>query len=184
MGIRSLASHATRVAALIVIGVVTAHAAAEKLVTKKEIGGKVTIQVPKSFKMMSAAMLAAKYAPETRPTVAYSDDRGTVNIALSLTAQALSPDQVPTMYRTLEQQFRTAFPTAKWHESKLYERDGTRFFMLDLTMPAADTQIRNTIVGTSVQGKLFLATFNVTKDLEEQWLPTGQKVLDTLKIKK
>jgi hypothetical protein len=166
--------------------VVAAHSAeprvTDKLVSKEILDGKVTLSVPASFKLMSDEMRQTKYPNANRPEVVYTDPRGTVNLAFSLTPQPLEPEQIAAAQKALDQQFRATFPTAVWHESKVFERDGRKYFMLDLTTPAPDTTIRNTLVGTSLQGRLFMVTFNVTKELEAQWLPLGQKSLATLKV--
>ena len=45
-----------------------------------------------------------------------------------------------------------------------------------------DTEIRNILVGTSLQGRLLIVSFNVTKDLEEAWLPPADAIIQSLHI--
>ena len=44
------------------------------------------------------------------------------------------------------------------------------------------TEVRNMMVGTSVQGRLLLISFNVTKEHEAHWLTTAKKILYSIRI--
>lgn len=39
------------------------------------------------------------------------------------------------------------------------------------------------MMGTSVNGTLLLVSFNVTKELEETWLPVGEAVVQSLHVR-
>ncbi len=82
----------------------------------------------------------------------------------------------------METMFKRLHPSAVWFQSGLTTINGRAFFLLDLRTPALDTEIRNLMVGTSLQGRLLLITFNVTKQREARWLPTAQKILTSIKV--
>jgi len=86
------------------------------------------------------------------------------------------------MHQAMETMFKRLYPSAVWFQSGLKTINGRAFFLLDLRTPALDTEIRNLMVGTSLQGRLLLITFNVTQQHEARWLPTAQKILASIKV--
>ena len=127
-----------------------AEAAKEiSLIERSILDGKASIAVPAAFSLMSEEMRKIKYPNENRPAVVYTDERGAVNVAVNLTALSVSPDQLEATHETVVTNFRNLYPSAAWYESRLFEREGRRFFVIDLMTPAIDTEIRNMMLGTS-----------------------------------
>jgi hypothetical protein len=79
--------------------------------------------------------------------------------------------------------FRNLYPSAAWYGSRLFEREGHRFFAIDLMTPAVDTEVRNMMLGTSCGGRLLVVSFNVMRELAPAWIETGQKILSSLKLR-
>ncbi|MBK8495133.1 MAG: hypothetical protein IPL50_08915 [Chitinophagaceae bacterium] len=78
---------------------------------KKEIlEGKVEILLPKHFGIMPEEMLLLKYPSANRPTLVYSDENGTVNIAFNLTASRASQQQLESYKRFLFLLLNLHFP--------------------------------------------------------------------------
>jgi hypothetical protein len=42
---------------------------------------------------------------------------------------------------------------------------------------------RNTIVGTSLEGRLLIVSFNTTVPLEKEWLPVGTQIIQSIEVK-
>jgi hypothetical protein len=161
-----------------------AEASTEIPLTERSIlDGKASIAVPAAFSLMSDEMRKLKYPNENRPAVVYTDERGAVNVAVNLTALSVSPDQLEATHETVVTNFRNLYPSAAWYESRLFEREGQRFFVIDLMTPAIDTEIRNMMLGTSCGGRLLVVSFNVMRELAPAWTETGQKILSSLKIR-
>jgi hypothetical protein len=49
------------------------------------LSNKIEVLIPESFDIMSEEMLKHKYPLETRPTLVYTNEDGTVNVAFNLT---------------------------------------------------------------------------------------------------
>ncbi len=161
-----------------------AEAAKEiSLIERTILDGKASIAVPAAFSLMSDEMRKLKYPNENRPAVVYTDERGAVNVAVNLTALSVSPDQLEATHETVVTNFRNLYPSAAWYESRLFEREGQRFFVIDLMTPAIDTEVRNMMLGTSCGGRLLVVSFNVMRELAPAWIETGQKILSSLKIR-
>ena len=155
---------------------------AEALTPKVLLGGTVQVLVPAGFAPMSQELLRVKYPSTRRPTLVYSNASGSINLALNHTANPLQPNQLAEMHQAMETMFKRLYPSAVWFQSGLKTINGRAFFLLDLRTPALDTEIRNLMVGTSLQGRLLLITFNVTQQHEARWLPTAQKILASIKV--
>jgi hypothetical protein len=146
------------------------------------LDGKATLLIPKDFGPMREEMIKIKYPRERPPTVVYTNERGSVNVALNHTASKATAAQLPSLHKSMEDTFKKTFPTAEWVSSEMVTINGRRWFLLDLWTPTIDTTVRNMIVGTSLNGRLLLVTFNVTKELEETWSDAGKAVIESLRI--
>jgi hypothetical protein len=82
-----------------------------------------------------------------------------------------------------ETTFKKLHPSAEWFRSEVAKINGREFLVLELRTPAIDTEVRNIILGTSVDERLLMISFNVTKELEKEWLPAGRKIVESIKIK-
>jgi hypothetical protein len=147
------------------------------------LDGAVTLLIPESFGPMSEELLRLKYPSERRPTVVFSNERGSVNLATNLTANLVRPEQIAELHKAMEATFKNLYPSATWYRSEIITQDGRRYFVLDLLTPAVDTQIRNVMYGTSFRGRLLLFSFNVTRELEKSWLEIGRTMLSSVRIK-
>jgi hypothetical protein len=153
-----------------------------KLVEKMVLDGAVTVLIPESFSPMTEELLRLKYPRDGRPALAFANERGSVNLAMSLTGNAVRPEQIASLHKAVEATFKNLYPSATWYRSEIITQDGKTYFTLDLLTPAADTQIRNIMLGTSFRGRLLMLTFNVTRELEKDWLDTGRKMLSSIKL--
>ncbi len=146
------------------------------------LNGKLTLPIPKSFTSMSEEMLRIKYPSERRPTLVWTNESGSVNVAVNHTLNAVRPDQLPQLLETMESSLKNLHPSATWYRSEVASIEGKEFIVIDLRTPAVDTQIRNVMVGTSLEGRLLLVTFNVVERLENTWLPVGNKIIMSTRI--
>jgi hypothetical protein len=152
------------------------------LAEKQLLDGKVTMLIPKEFEVMSEEMLKVKYPSERRPTLVYTNEPGSVNIALNHTQNKVLGSQLPQAHKSVETTFKNLYPSATWFRSELSTINDRDFFLLDLRTPGIDTPIRNIIVGTSCQGRLLLVTCNMTEKLEAEWLPVCNKAIQSIRV--
>ena len=72
--------------------------------------------------------------------------------------------------------------SAEWFESKIKQIHGRDWLSLNLRTQAADTEIRNIMRGTSLDNRLLIVTFNVTKELEKEWLEAGELIAESVRV--
>lgn len=163
---------------------VAASAAAEpNLAERALLSGKLSLLVPQSFTQMSEEMLRIKYPAERRPTIVLTNPEGSVNVAVNHTGNSLRPDQLREAHAAMDQTFRNVYPSAKWNRSEVVSINGRQFFVLDLRTPAMDTEIRNIMGGTSLDGRFLIITFNCTKELEPEWEGVGQRIIESATLR-
>ena len=150
---------------------------------KAELGGKVRLLIPKTFQLMSEEMLKIKYPTERRPNIVYTNESGSVNVALNYTKNRMPAGQLAAFHKSMETALKKLHPSAEWFRSEVAKINGREFMVLELRTPAIDTEVRNIMLGTSVDDRLLLISFNVVKELEGEWLPAGNKIVESIHIK-
>jgi len=156
--------------------------ATPNLAKRALLDGKLSLLVPASFKHMSEEMLRVKYPSERRPTTVLTNPEGTVNVAVNHTQNSLRPAQLSEAHAAMDQMFRNMYPSAKWNQSEVVTINGRQFFVLDLRTPAIDTEIRNIMGGTSLDGRFLIITFNCTRELEPEWEAAGRRIIESASL--
>ena len=82
----------------------------------------------------------------------------------------------------IAKQIRHSHPTAQWYTSEMTELNGHAAFLLDFRSTAVDTKIRNMMIGTILEERLLLISFNTTRELETTWVPIGAAIVQSIKI--
>jgi hypothetical protein len=149
---------------------------------KRFLDGKLILLIPISFAPMGEEMLKRKYPSKRRPTLVYTNLKGSVNVAINHTRNAVRPEQIPELHTAMESMFKRLYPSATWFRSELLELGGRDFFLLDLRTVAIDTEVRNLMIGTSVEGRLLMVTFNAIRALEDRWLSAGNRIIRSVRI--
>jgi hypothetical protein len=173
----------------------TAELASERVDTAEEtVGGillqpkavvknKLALLVPQGFTIMDEEMLSLKYPSERRPTEVYTNKDGSINLAINHTKDRMPQSDISAFHKQMDGMFRNLYPSATWFESGVIGINGREWLTLNLRTPAIDTEIRNIMVGTSVEGRLLLVSFNVTKEQESQWLEPAKAIVQSLRVK-
>lgn len=153
------------------------------LVERTVMGQRISVLVPNDFMAMSDEMLKLKYPSDRRPTEVLTNEAGSINVAFNHTENPMAPNEVADAHPVLEQMFRNLYPSARWNRSELVRRGGRDFVLFDFWTPAVDTQVRNIMLCTSVQGRFLLAGFNVARELEEVWGPIAERIIDSVRVR-
>jgi hypothetical protein len=159
------------------------HAEELALAQQSVLDGRVSLLIPATFKPMSEEMLRTKYPSERRPTLVFTNERGTVNIALNHAKGHMPANQLAAFHASMEGSFKKLYPSAEWFRSEVRKINGRDFFVMELRTPAIDTEIRNIMLGTSLEDRLLLISFNVTTELEGEWLPTANRIIESVRVK-
>ncbi len=154
-----------------------------ELENRKILDDKVEILLPKDFGLMPEDMLNLKYPSANRPTLVYSDEDGTVNIAFNHTSSIASQKEIDDYEKYLVSTFNKSFPTASWEGHGVKEINGRKVGYIEVTTPAIDTQVYNLLFFTDLGGRLLLCTFNCTVKKKPIWLESAKKIFNSLVIK-
>lgn len=146
------------------------------------LNDKAEILLPSDFNIMSADMLSAKYPSGNRPTLVYSNDDGTVNLAVNHTVNQMTVDQLEEAKGVFVGQFTQMYPAAQWYQKDMAKINGRDFVVLELVTPAIDTQIYNLMFITSLEDRMLMFSFNCTQDLMWKWQSQGQQIMQSVKI--
>jgi hypothetical protein len=175
-----------RFASMIVVAVVSCasvHAAEPKLQEKKLLDGKLTVSIPAGFKQLNKELIAKKYGTTNAPTIVFASADGAVSIAVNHTQNKVSLKQIPDALDAAVGAFEQAHPNAEWFRKEATKVNGRDCLILELRSQATDTDIRNVMLGRSLDDRFLIVTFNCTKELEEKWLATGKKIIEGVKVK-
>ena len=154
----------------------------ETLERRSLLDRKLSVLVPRSFTEMGPVMLQAKYPSQNRPSPVLTNESGAVNIAINYTNSRVKPKELRAAFNVIRAQLRNAYPTAQWYTSELTTIHGQAFFRMDFRTPAVDTEVRNIMVGTILEGRLLLISFNTTRELEDTWAPIGEAIVASIEL--
>lgn len=138
--------------------------------------------IPDGFTKMGEAMLRTKYPGANRPSIVYTNEQGSVNIAFNHTSNKLSPSQIDQLHVQLDSSIRAAQPNAKWMFSGKQIYRGKNWAQLEFQSVAVDTTIHNMMVATSVSGRMLAISFNCTDELASEWLGVGREIIQTVVV--
>ncbi|WP_310395470.1 hypothetical protein [Hymenobacter sp.] len=151
--------------------------------TKALLGNKIELKIPRGFDIMSEEMAKLKYPTERRPTLIYTNESGTINVALNLTSDKANQAQMTAYKDNFVKTFRSVYPSAEWKQTGVKEVNGRKVGYIELITPAIDTKVYNLIFFTDLNGQLLLCTFNCTEKNIGQWQPAAKEIMASLKLK-
>lgn len=147
------------------------------------LDGKVEILLPTNFDIMSEEMARVKYPSDRRPTLIYTEETGSINIAFNHIASAASQQQIEAYKNNFVATFGKLYPSAEWKGSGVKEINGRKVGYLEFITPAIDTKVYNLIFFTDLEAKLLMCTFNCVVEKQEEWVMPAKKIMDSITIK-
>ena len=150
---------------------------------KTVLNGKLSLLVPEDFSEMDDEMLRFKYPSERRPTLAFTNKSASINVAINHTKDRMPQSEISVFHKQMDGMFRNLYPSATWFESGVVDINGRQWLTLNVRTPAVDTEIRNIMAGTSVDGRLLLVSVNFTREQEDQWLGPATEIIQSLRVK-
>ncbi|UIO41946.1 hypothetical protein LOY85_24630 [Brevibacillus brevis] len=154
----------------------------DKLEAKKVLNDKVEILIPKGFTVMSEEMAKVKYPTENRPSLIYTDEKGSINIAFSHTETPVQDSLLKDLKDPMKQAFTNAYKDATWYRDEVIQINGKNVGVFEMLTPGVDTKIYNLIFFTELDGKVLMTTFNCTEAQMEEWKPLAQEILMSYKV--
>ncbi len=149
----------------------------------KLLKGKILIQMPDGFDIMSEEMLAAKYPANQRPTLVYTNKDGSINFAFNHTANQITEDKLPEVLPVFVQQFNSIYPQIQWFKKDIEKINGKSFIIMEFITPAVDTRIYNLMYITELEGKMLMCSFNCMESQKKEWEAVAKESLNSVEMK-
>jgi hypothetical protein len=172
-----------RFAALLALACAGTTLAAGTLKPTTILSGKVNLLMPADFQPMSREALLRKYTRAYPPEIVYANANATVSVAISHTPVPLRPDQIGEALKGLKGEFERVAQPTDWYRSEVAIVNGRSCFIMDVRTPSADGKVRNLMVGTSLEGRMFVVSFNTAESLEGEWMPIANRIIQSVKVK-
>jgi hypothetical protein len=163
-------------ALLILVGPVAAE---EALEARSLLGGKVTVQLPGGFTVMSDEHRKIKYPGANAPSVVLTDESTTVNLALDHKPLAIAPNQI----KELEEPMRQQFASAKLNFAGMRSINGQEFLVVDVDVPLPDGTNHNHLAFTSFEGRMLIISYNCMLSRDAQCGALGNRVIESIRLK-
>ena len=162
-------------ALLIVIGPAAAEVALE---ARSLLDGKVTVQVPAGFTVMSDEHRKIKYPGANAPSLVLTDASTTVNLALDHKPMAIAPNQI----KELEAPMRQQFASAKLNASGMRSINGRDFLVFDFDVQLPDGTNHNHLAITSFEGRMLIISYNCMLTRDADCGALGNRVIESIRL--
>lgn len=124
-------------------------------------------------------MISVKYPNGNPPSLVYTNERGTINVALVMNDVAIRNTQIEEYVKTMESTYKDY---AKDVKVNFWERNNHKIGEMEFTAQASDTEIYNHIIAFSVDGKLRLVNFNCIEEFSEEWKEISEFIIKSIEF--
>ena len=124
-------------------------------------------------------MKRAKYPGGNSPDIVYTDEDGTVNVALNYTTTTIPGNDITALQNRLQQQLQAANPVDLTTRTETI--NGSEFAVFEFMIQAIDTRVYNLMFLTELDGRMLLGTFNCTEALKIQWQSRAKEILSSVR---
>lgn len=135
------------------------------------------IKVPTSFKTLNSEAINERYSGDV-PGVVFSNDEGTINIAINMTENDMKNNEIKDYKTHMEGLLKES--DGEIVSASYYEVDNHNVGQIKLISDSGDTKIYNNTIFFAYNDKLIIVTFNCTKELQEEWQGVGDFITDSL----
>ena len=120
--------------------------------------GKVKIDMPEDFKLMTEEVAKLKYPSEQRPQIIYTNKESTVNVAFSSSNQEFIESDLSKLSEYYKD---TLLKGIDIEQNEIRTINGNKILFISFISDAPDTKIYNLLGSTVLDGKLFILNFNI-----------------------
>ena len=131
-----------------------------------ELFDRFKIKIPSEFKIMSDEIVIIKYPNGNAPSLVYTNDKTTINVALVMNDVTMKNSQIEEYVKTMESTYKNYSKDVKLNFG---ERNNHKIGEMKFTTQGSDTEIYNYIIAFSVNDKLRLVNFNCTNEQMSEW---------------
>lgn len=160
-------------------------AASEGTIALKEqtvMSGLATISIPEQFVIMSDEMKQIKYPSGNAPKEVYTNEDGTINVALSDSGSPLNEEDLEAFTEEMVAMYQPI--ATEWVEDGIAEINGKKVGHLSFVVTAEgdSASIYNSMLFTVVDDQLVLVSFNCLQEQLEEWKTTSEEIIQSFKI--
>ena len=145
--------------------------------TQYEIFDGFKIKIPSEFKIMNDEIVNIKYSNGNAPSIVYTNDKTTINVALVMNNVTMKNSQIEEYVKTMESTYKNYSKDVKLN---FWERNNHKIGEMEFTTQESDTEIYNHIIAFSVNDKLRLVNFNCTKEQMSEWQEVSKFIVDSI----
>ena len=135
------------------------------------------IKIPSEFKIMSDEIVNVKYTNGNAPSLVYTNDKTTINVALVMNDVTIKNSQIEEYVKTMESTYKNLSKDVKIN---FWERNNHKIGEMEFISEGSDTEIYNHIITFSVNDKLRLVNFNCTKEQMSDWKEVSKFIMDSI----
>ena len=135
------------------------------------------IKIPSEFKIMSDEIVNVKYPNGNAPSLVYTNDKTTINVALVMNDVTMKNSQIEEYVKTMESTYKNYSKDVKLN---FWERNNHKIGEMEFTTEGSDTEIYNHIIVFSVNDKLRLVNFNCIKEQMNEWQKVSKFIMDSI----
>ncbi|MFX3632661.1 MAG: hypothetical protein ACE3L7_18300 [Candidatus Pristimantibacillus sp.] len=146
------------------------------------MSGLATISIPEPFIIMSDDMKQIKYPTGNAPKEVYTNEEGTINIALNETGSPLKEDELEAFTEEMVAMYQPI--ATEWIEDGIVEINGKKagYLTFVVAVEGDNASIYNSMLFTVVDDQLVLVNFNCLQEQLEEWKATGDEIIQSFKI--
>ena len=152
------------------------------LTRRDVLDGAASLLIPDAFTTMEPEMLRTKYPGNDRPTLVFTNETGSINVALNHTTSEVTVGELPMVKRAMDQQFSRLDPAPMDYDSTVAMIGETTAVRFNFRSKATDTEIHNLMAAVLVNGRLLLASVNLTVEHEDAWMPVAQRIIESIRV--
>ena len=165
--------------------IVTAFVSAQPVFALERVklgDGRVSFIPPAGFKQLTKEEIAKKYLRGNPPQYVFGNQSLSVNVAVTFSNARVSPEQLPEYKEAMEEMLPRLIPGLQWLTRDLIDVEGRKWFHLEMTSYAIDTDIHNHLYSTSFDGKALIFGFNSTVKEYPQMKEALEKSFRSIKL--
>ena len=146
-----------------------------------EINNEFELEVPDTFTKMDEETLETKYPLESRPGLVYTNDEANINVAISITTNEMTDDQIEQYLEVYRGLFGES-ETIDLIRCETVEQNGMKTGRVEMITPAVDTNIYNNMCFFQIDNKQVIVSFNCKESQMEDWKYMSNVIINSIKL--
>lgn len=146
-----------------------------------EINNDFELEIPETFTKMDEETLKVKYPLESRPGLVYTNEEANINVAVSITANEMTDEQIED-YVALYQGLFGESENVNLMRCETSKQNGIKTGRVEMITPATDTNIYNNMCFFQIDNKQVIVSFNCKESQMEDWKEMSNVIINSIKL--